>query len=130
MKLKKLLCTALLALSWCATSAAAVVTQEDIDFARRKAFSMAPVRGEPDGTSAARRRYYIRMRNHLMRISDLDFADYVSSPDYVYDVSNIPVLERYYRANNLNAGNFEDVVRDAIMLFDYLIAQTPQIAPN
>ena len=129
MKFKKLLCTALLALSWCATSAAAF-TPEDESFAKREAFSMAPVRGVPNGTLAAQRQYYTRMRNRLVGMLHLNFAAHISNPDFVYDISSIPVLERHYHAGNLNAENFQTVVMDAIRLFDHLIAQIPQIAPN
>lgn len=124
MKFKKLLCTALLALSWCATSAAAV-TQEDIDFARSEARLRTPLRGRRvlNGTLAAQRQYYIQKLNDLHAILSMGF-EATRSPDYPYDLSKIPVLNRYYNTpGNLNAGNFQTVVREAIELFNYLIAQ-------
>ena len=125
MKFKKLLCTAILALSWCATSAAAF-TPEDESFAKRTALSMTPVRNVSNGTLAAQRRYYTDMRSRLVGMLHLNFAAHIGNPDFVYDIISIPVLERYYHAGNLNAGNFQTVVLDAIELLDHLIAQIAQ----
>ena len=122
MKFKKLLCTAFLALSWCATSAAAY-NEDDIACAKNMALSMTPVRGVPNGTLDAQRRYYTQTRDHLRAILNMGFDAYTRSLDFPYDVRAIPVLKRYYNENNFNAGNFEDVVTDAIRLFDYLIVQ-------
>lgn len=130
MKFKKLLCTAFLALLWCATSAAAY-TPEDVEFAKKQAFLRTPVvRGVPNGTLEARRQYYTQTRNHLHDVLEMSFEAYTGSSDFPYDVRTIPVLNRAYYSDDFHAGNFEDVVTDAIRLFDYLIAQTPQIAPN
>ena len=132
MKLKKLLCTAFLALSWCATSAAAV-TQEDIDFARSEARLRTPLRGRRvlNGTLAAQRQYYTQTRDHLRAILNMDFEAYRESSGFLYDLRTIPVLNRYYDTpDDLNADNFKGVVRDAISLMEHLIAQTAQIAPN
>ena len=132
MKLKKLLCTAFLALSCCATSAAAF-TPEDVRFAKRAALLMASAHGVPnDGTLAAQRLYYIDMHGHLVGMLHLNFAAHIGNQFFANYIRSIPVLERHYHAGNLNAENFQTVVLDAIRLFDHLISQslTQNLAQN
>ena len=122
MKFKKLLCTAFLALSWCATSAAAF-DAEDIEFAKRQALSWAPVRGVPNGTLAARIQYYTQTRDHLRAILNMGFEAYTRSLDFPYDSREIAFLNRQCASGNFNADNFVSVIKKAIILHEDLRAE-------